>query len=752
MKFLRLLTLSLAIAVPLMVQSCAEKLQSYMGDTRPANSLGSIRDLLEEKGGYTQFLKGVELTGFDRLVSGGGLITVLAPDDEAFGKFLQDRYGVSDVADAPLEDMKVIIPYHIIQFAYKPIDFLAFTMKDAQSEKELGDGSCYKYKTYSKAAPYDHFDPVRKRHVNVYNREKFLPVFSTRLFKSRGVADPEAEYRRFFPNVGWQGADDKLYAGDAAVLETGIPSDNGYLYTVDRVLEPLPSVYEALADMPGCSIFKKMLDIVSCYTYDATVTRNFSASGDSLYYFYHWKSPARASELPELASEWTYHDEAGVVFDRALRYCNTCFVPSDAVLEPYLKEYFKAWGTFDADDFLSVIPKNGIYHFLVSHLYGGADIILPSDLDKETVNGTNGERYSISSSEVGVKFCSNGVIYTMDRIFEPAVYVNITAPLFKNPDYTFYARAYNVKNIYQQTVDGNNKFTIFIQSDRNLQTNGGFSSSETVSENGTYTFRKNSGTVMGESEVSNNVMGQFVYGEIPNLSNISSKRYFVAKNGSTYLYVKDHRFYDSRDEELIMVKRDSALNGAIYELDRMIPGRDGAYAVTGKKADYSEWRALLISANIGNANGQLINYMASQKDMIVFLPTNEAVREAKSAGLIPPTSDQATLAKYLEYYFVPLKKNQLDHFLLPGLGPDGMTDEPFEGDYITMSEFKVQSDAKTIHIAWDPENSSYLSITDMAGGQTIRTRRDSLELRTNAACFTIDHCFDYSQMLGDKQW
>ena len=60
------------------------------------------------------------------------------------------------------------------------------------------------------------------------------------------------------------------------------------------------------------------------------MSKNYAASsGDSLFYFYHWKEPSRTAEIPEIASEWTYHDESGVVFDRPLRYSVNCFLPDD---------------------------------------------------------------------------------------------------------------------------------------------------------------------------------------------------------------------------------------------------------------------------------------------------------------------------------------------------------------------------------------------------------------------------------------
>lgn len=106
----------------------------------------------------------------------------------------------------------------------------------------------------------------------------------------------------------------------------------------------------------------------------------------------------------------------------------------------------------------------------------------------------------------------------------------------------------------------------------------------------------------------------------------------------------------------------------------------------------------------------------------MFFPTNEAILAAKDAGMIPEVvdGDVTELRKYLQYYFVPLKKNKLNFYLLPGLGPEGATTEAYSGRYVTLSEYQNETDAKTMGIAWNPDVPESLTITDMAGN-TITT-------------------------------
>lgn len=725
-------------AVLLLLSGCDsnEKFSGY--------SKGSAYRILKERGNYTLFLDAIERSGYQRLADGGGLITLFAPDDDAMRDYLSANCGSACLDDLTDEDLRLLVGYHMIQFSYTPKDFRSFSSTASDGKDSEGDGSCYKFKTYMKRSPYVHTDPLTRRKVNVYSREKYMPVMSHRLFVSRGVSNAEADYRRFFPEVDWdQSSQETIYIGNARVIEEGIPSDNGYVYTVDKVLEPSPTVYEELNGTSGeeYSIMKRLFDRISCYTYDAAVTRNYSSNGDSLYYFYHWTAPTRAGEIPEIASDWTYHDEAGVVFERGLRYCDVCFFPKDEVLEPYLKDYFEEWGTKEADDFVSVIPKNGIYHFLQAHIFGNRDIILPSELDMAPVIGVNGEKYNVPSAEVDVNFCSNGVIYGMNKVFEPGVFSHITEPLFRSPDYKFWSYAFNTKNMYQQTVDDNNRFTLFVQNDEKLATLG-YTASESTQANGSYTLRK--GGIMQDAGIANFVLSHFVYGDV-DFSNYDFLRYYVSKDDKTYFYVEDNYLYDSSGQPIDCTLLAETKNGIVYEIDNVIPARTGNFQASVKDPRASEFARLLKNAGIIKDDfGYNTSEEGPLKPSMIFLPTNEAVAEAQANGWIP--EDDVTLKKYLKSYFVPLERNKVEHFLLPGLGPDGMLTEGYSKVCVTSSPYSNEADAIYYTISWDPADPKVMSFSN-SEGTVLRTIPESgIDLRTNCAAYFLDSCFDYHEI------
>lgn len=62
---------------------------------------------------------------------------------------------------------------------------------------------------------------------------------------------------------------------NAAVSEYEILADNGYVYIVDQVIEPLETIYTQLESNENYSIFFNLYNENTTYTYDATLSKDF---------------------------------------------------------------------------------------------------------------------------------------------------------------------------------------------------------------------------------------------------------------------------------------------------------------------------------------------------------------------------------------------------------------------------------------------------------------------------------------------
>ena len=80
------------------VVSCQENVDESDHYKVPDWLKGNAYEVLQKEGGYTLFLKAVELTGYRDIVDGKSILTVMAPDDNAFQAFLQES-GYSSVEE-----------------------------------------------------------------------------------------------------------------------------------------------------------------------------------------------------------------------------------------------------------------------------------------------------------------------------------------------------------------------------------------------------------------------------------------------------------------------------------------------------------------------------------------------------------------------------------------------------------------------------------------------------------------------------
>ena len=95
------------------LQSCQDnKMQKYYEE--PDWLKGSICEVLADRGEYSIFLKGIELAEFTPMVNGKSILTVMAPNDDAFTKYLNETYGQgTKIEDLEKGEVSKLIGFHL---------------------------------------------------------------------------------------------------------------------------------------------------------------------------------------------------------------------------------------------------------------------------------------------------------------------------------------------------------------------------------------------------------------------------------------------------------------------------------------------------------------------------------------------------------------------------------------------------------------------------------------------------------------
>ena len=116
---------------------------------------GNAWQVLESEGDYSTFLKAIELTGYQPIVNGQSILTVMAPNNEAWQAFLQ-KEGYSTVEDMFAKDptqLKKTVGFHLMYYAYDWAKMLNFRPDEGdgatEEQKQNGAGLYYKHRTRS---------------------------------------------------------------------------------------------------------------------------------------------------------------------------------------------------------------------------------------------------------------------------------------------------------------------------------------------------------------------------------------------------------------------------------------------------------------------------------------------------------------------------------------------------------------------------------------------------------------------------
>lgn len=393
---------------------------------------GFAYDVLKERGNYSMFLEAVDKAGYNSLLKGKGLVTVMAPNDESFQAYLK-KHNYSGVSDISPEDLDVLVGEHLLKYSYRKSDLLNFQPTVSGVGVIQPAGACYKHETFAKAPVKTYYDSWKNKNVKVLNREKYLPVFGSDFFQTMKITDPEGNYKYFYPNSNWSGDDSRLYPANANIVEYEIPTDNGYIHTIDQVIEPMRTVYSVLEDSTlNYSLFKRLYDDFNSFRYDQGISANYAETGDSLFLFEHMNEGRMA--LENIASEWSTNANYTEVLK--LQAVNA-FVPNNAAIEKFYNEYFQDPTVEDRYTSIENVDRLTWYYFLANHVVRNSPIF--PDVLKAGVTDQWGSLFDFSpESDVEHKeVCGNGLFYGINKVQVPGIFTGVTKPVFQTPRYQY---------------------------------------------------------------------------------------------------------------------------------------------------------------------------------------------------------------------------------------------------------------------------------------------------------------------------
>lgn len=699
--------------------ACEKEIDKYYD--RPDYLKGNAYEFMVGRGNFKYFLQAAELVGYTNILNGRGLCTVMAPTDEAFEQWLQ-KHNYSSLSDVPLADLTTLVTSLMVQNAYEEDYMLGFHQNSEAGTK--GNGLAYKFKTFCTPPPRMMVEPYSGQQINMGSRQRYLSVVSTRMFKALKCTDYASNYKFFYPNVNWQGDEEKLYVGEAAVIEAAVPTDNGYVYILDKVAEPLRTIYQAAAQ-PAKNDFS---DFLKLYNRFAEVSIASTTDGDTLYHYNHYRMASKSGvqigdQLPNLASEWAYHGElngARPYYELYMYYTYNCFAPTNGAFQDFFQRYFTGFNSIDD------IPQLTLYYLLKAHVREQQTILMPENFETNGVKGEFGESWELTRSNiVNHEFCTNGLLYGIDKVFTPTMFEIITKPLFATPDFSITANMFFKAGEFVTLVDPTpDRFTLFIQADTTLVNHYNMNldyGSNYFNDNDEKVKLDN--TVLDAATMQTMVESHIINGAI---RDFNKRAFYATKTPFTYVYTDNGVLHGENGAIIEILNSWETTNGPTYQINEMFAKNDVNMS-TMLRNNYQEFFTLLKTAGIIGSNNQFVEVSEGER-AIIFAP-QDGTLDVTTLNALP----KEELAQYLRYFIVTLNANVLSDYILPNYdGSNEMKVKTLRTDEELTTPYQKVFSEMDIKFSGNS-----LKLTNQAGTQSILTNGEIPFFATDGLIYCI---------------
>lgn len=630
--------LGLWICSLILLIGCEKKFDEYY--QVPEDLIGTILEVLEEDGGYSQFIKAVELAGFDDVLGKTGNFTVFAPNDQAFSEFLSET-GYGSLEEIPEEELQGIVYYHIVFWAYSKYMLLyGLNVQDAEID----------YSTLAFKQPTRYNPPVTieydslGREFNVYHETKFIPVYSTEFFQELDL-EAAANYEFLYPESPFGG----FHADRAEVTEYDVPAQNGWIHRINRVLRPPPNHDDILEQNSEYSTFRELIEKNTYYQYSSSYTTAQNNDGDvdedgildSLFLKMNSLFPPGSSPDVENIANNGYQNVLSL------------FAPTNAALQQFMNDRTSGYGSimeigeYWINWYLSHYNSTNFWPSQYSRMTSEWEWDLTSTLwDCNIVEGDI--HYSVMAS--------NGPFCGLNKYLLPKIFESVAEPIVGDKDYEWFTDMLVFYLVDKLLNEENLVFTLFAPSNQALRAAG-------------YTFRTGIGgyglysddsplTPVSPQIARDIVNTHLVFGELQEED--FEEGTFIEASQNTYIGITPEGIYAGGDLTRSTVGPPEPVGekGVIYRINRMMVSPYlsifDIISNAGTFPQYQKFYQLCYESGLivldENSLPTSLDNLSVGTSYTCFIPTNEALEEGRANGMIP--TDPDSLQQFIRYHFV----------------------------------------------------------------------------------------------------
>jgi uncharacterized surface protein with fasciclin (FAS1) repeats len=465
-RFSGLFRTTLLLILLVSVASCTD----YIFESQKPSWLGeSIYEQLQA--GYTNkagtnytfnnFTRLIDDLDYSEVLKLTGSKTLFVADDAAFDRFYANNaWGVRSYDGLTRAQKKLLLNSAMINNAYL-IELLSNIEGpvEGQSLRHTTALSVLDTITYQQPnelpANNTSWDAYRGKGIYLVKDNTPIPMvhFLERQMRFKGISNDD--FSVVFNGTTRTTNDAHVFG--LKVLERDITCKNGYIDILDNVLVPSENMAEVIRSKPETQIFSSMLERFCAPYYNETATNNYKLQNpeftDSIFskkYFATLSSSGQnkvnnynvvQAGFMDYDPGWNTYNTGGT--NAMQTDMGVMFVPENDVIVNFFnsgggKFLIEKYGTVDK------IPNSVLVDLIKNHMKPSFLSALPHNFGQVLDDGK--QPMGITKQNVLKSYlANNGVVYVTDKIYAPASYVAVTAPILVNDSTKVFG--FEVKNI-----------------------------------------------------------------------------------------------------------------------------------------------------------------------------------------------------------------------------------------------------------------------------------------------------------------
>jgi uncharacterized surface protein with fasciclin (FAS1) repeats len=438
---------------------------------RPDWLAGKVYSQILEQPELSTFAKAIELVGYDTIVDISGTYTVFGPTNDAFNAYFASNPDYNSIDQMPVEELSRLVKYHIIQYPWTKIQLRSLDVYGWIDSLDLTNNEPrgYKHETLlrDKNIKYgleaggtiivDTLSSDWHRKVASDSR-KFAPVFYQEYFD---IYDLKSNDFEFYFGRSFESTE--IYYANAKITSDEISAENGFVYLIDEVVEPLKSAFQFLAQDKD-NRYTRYLNLVNLYPeFEYNKKKTLEQPGakeglvvDSLFDLTYPELIFDINNEKTSVPAGTYDLPAHVT----IRYHNGLLAPTNDAMAQFETDFFQipnGWGSIDG---APVHIKK-----IIANTYMSFNSIYQTDIEEGFYNGESDIIHIDESSIIQKEYGSNSTFLGLNKAVEPRAFSSVTGPVYLQQGYSKVMYAIEHSGLLPSLKRPGKDYMLFVEND-----------------------------------------------------------------------------------------------------------------------------------------------------------------------------------------------------------------------------------------------------------------------------------------------